>query len=434
MSISFIQLNEINFDVANRYLKKGYNLEFIKKIIDNSIDTYEDEEYKNLEPWIQWVTIFKGKLFKDHKIYRLGDGARIAGNNLFSDIHNKLNISCGAIAPMNISSKDLELDFYLPDPWSSEKVKGGFYLKLISDAIKQGVNDNTGKGLNLKNKIKLIIGIFFILDSKSIKRILDFYFTIKNKKYRKALFLDLILVLIHQKLIKKYGTKFSSVFLNGGAHIQHHYFFNSIVFNDKFAKNPSWYIREDYDPIAEALIFYNDIIGSYEKLGHQIVLMNGIQQVPYEKLKFYYRLEKHESFCEFIGLQFKDVLPRMTRDFEILFSDYNSLNNAYEILSSITDLKKIKVFNEIEKRPLSLFCTLTYPYEIKRNQNFLIKKKKFKMYDYVNFVAIKNGKHDMNGKLYISDLDIKKIYGDKVSLEKVRNLLVKELSNYYLKK
>ena len=31
MSISFIQLNEINFDVANRYIKKGYNLEFMKK-------------------------------------------------------------------------------------------------------------------------------------------------------------------------------------------------------------------------------------------------------------------------------------------------------------------------------------------------------------------------------------------------------------------
>ena len=48
MSISFIQLNEINFDIANRYINKGYKLDFIKKIIENSIDTYEEEEYKNL--------------------------------------------------------------------------------------------------------------------------------------------------------------------------------------------------------------------------------------------------------------------------------------------------------------------------------------------------------------------------------------------------
>ena len=43
MSISFIQLNEINFDIAKRYINKGYKLDFIEKIISNSIDTYEDE-------------------------------------------------------------------------------------------------------------------------------------------------------------------------------------------------------------------------------------------------------------------------------------------------------------------------------------------------------------------------------------------------------
>ena len=117
-----------------------------------------------------WVTIFKGKLFKDHNIYRLGDGGRISGNNLFSDIKNKLNISCGAIAPMNISSKNLELDFFLPDPWSSEKVKVGFFLHLISDAIKQGVNDNSGRGISFINKMKLILGLIVVLDLNSIKK------------------------------------------------------------------------------------------------------------------------------------------------------------------------------------------------------------------------------------------------------------------------
>ena len=60
----------------------------------------------------------------------------------------------------------------------------------------------------------------------------------------------------------------------------------------------------------------------------KIILMNGLQQIPYEKLKFYYRLENHKLFCKFIGLKFKDILPRMTRDFEIIFSDNNSLNNC----------------------------------------------------------------------------------------------------------
>ena len=129
----------------------------------------------------------------------------------------------------------------------------GLFLQFISDAIKQGVNDNTGRGISLINKMKLILGLIVVLDLNSIKKIFDFYLTIKKQNYRKALFLDLILVLIHQKLIKIYGTKFSSVFLNAGAHIQHHYFFNSIVINKKFAKNPSWYIKEDYDQLLKPL-------------------------------------------------------------------------------------------------------------------------------------------------------------------------------------
>ena len=44
-----------------------------------------------------------------------------------------------------------------------------------------------------------------------------------------------------------------------------------------------------------------------------------------------------------------------------------------------------------------------------KETKIFIKEKKLQMYDFVNFVAIKNGKHDMNGKLYISGLDIKKI-------------------------
>ena len=49
------------------------------------------------------------------------------------------------------------------------------------------------------------------------------------------------------------------------------------------------------------------------------------------------------------------------------------------------------------------------------------------MHNFVNFVAIKNGKHDKNGKLYISGLDIKKKYGKEISLHKIRDILIKEL-------
>ena len=59
MSVVFIQLNEINFEIVKSYIKEGHKLQFLEKIINESINTVEEEEYQNLEPWIQWLTCFK---------------------------------------------------------------------------------------------------------------------------------------------------------------------------------------------------------------------------------------------------------------------------------------------------------------------------------------------------------------------------------------
>ena len=74
MPTALIQLNEINFDIVSKYIEKGEKFYQLEKITKNSIDTFEDESYVNLEPWIQWVTIFRGKPYKKHRVFRLGDG------------------------------------------------------------------------------------------------------------------------------------------------------------------------------------------------------------------------------------------------------------------------------------------------------------------------------------------------------------------------
>ena len=55
---------------------------------------------------------------------------------------------------------------------------------------------------------------------------------------------------------------FSSVFLNAGAHIQHHYFFNTKHIKN-LPKNPKWYIDSSPDPIEYMLEVYDRIIGDY---------------------------------------------------------------------------------------------------------------------------------------------------------------------------
>ena len=430
MSIVFIQLNEINFEIVKRYIDMGFKLDCLKNIYSESIYTEEFEDYKNLEPWIQWVSCFLGKPFKEHNIFRLGDGSKSSNENIYTDINKKLNRSCGAICPMNISSYGVDFDFFIPDPWSEEKAKGSLGINLITDAIKKEVNNNSSKKNNIISRIKLLIGLILNLNPNQLFNLFKFYTKINNLSFRKALFLDLTLVLLHQKLTKKNNTDFSSIFLNAGAHIQHHYFLNSNVINNN--PNPEWYLKSDIDPLLEALKLYNDLIYSYKKMGYKIILMTGLQQVPTEKAEFYYRLNNHENFINFLGIKYKKILPRMTRDFEILFSSNLERDMACENLSNIVDDAGENLFGEIDKREKSLFCTLTFNKEITKDKFFFLNKKIIQIFNWVNFVAIKNGIHDSKGYLFIDENNTKEIYNDKLELSKARDLILNYSRKYYL--
>ena len=64
--------------------------------------------------------------------------------------------------------------------------------------------------------------------------------------------------------------------MNSGAHIQHHYFFNS-EFSEKL--NPDWYLDKKYDPFFEMLLIYEKIIGDYLELNNvEVIFATGLSQ------------------------------------------------------------------------------------------------------------------------------------------------------------
>ena len=71
-----------------------------------------------------------------------------------------------------------------------------------------------------------------------------------KKPGAKALILDSLLADVHLTLWKKHKPDFSNLFLNSGAHIQHHYLFNSKAYQGNI-KNPEWYCPKDYDPLIQ---------------------------------------------------------------------------------------------------------------------------------------------------------------------------------------
>ena len=193
---------------------------------------------------------------------------------------------------------------------------------------------------------------------------------------------------------------FSTLFLNAGAHIQHHFFFNAApIRKDSKNKNPSWYVGEDQDPLADVLGLYDMIVGEYfSRTDTDVLLATGLAQKPYERVKFYYRLNTHANFLRGLGIVFREVLPRMTRDFLITFENDDQALAAQDLLASVSVSDgDAPLFGEIDNRGKSLFVTLTYPLEITATTNYCVGDRKLPLFPEVSFVAIKNGMHQEVG-------------------------------------
>jgi hypothetical protein len=405
-NLLFIQLNEINFDLVRLYLKanpKDFpNLN--KLLMLRQVETSSEAEYSKLEPWIQWVSVHTGLDYHQHKVFRLGDIENSDVNQLFEILESN-DVKVGAICPMNAKNRLKSPAFFLPDPWTKTKTDGSFWSRILTSSISQAVNDNTNEKLSLKSLAGLLIGLIRFARVKNYFLYLKLALTSRKAPWRKALFLDLFLHDLYCSRVDSTSPGFSSLFLNAGAHIQHHYIFSAspIKVNSK-NRNPSWYIKDYLDPIEEMIKIYDHMIGQWFQMkGNEVIISTGLSQKPYDRLKYYYRLKDHTKFLSYLKINYKSISPRMTRDFLIEFENKNDLEHAKSQLESLIVLKdNVRLFNEIEERPKSLFVTLTYPNEIVQGTFVSSTLFNLDIFNFVNFVAIKNGMHDEKGYAFFS--------------------------------
>jgi hypothetical protein len=419
-------LNELNFDYIKFYISQGFLPNF-KKIfeIQPPIETVSENDYKLLEPWVQWVTIHSGKSYQEHNIFRLGD---IVNNPELSQIFEELEtegLSVGAVSPFNAENRLKNPSFFVPDPWTKTNPSGNWIVKALYQAVHQSVNDNAKSKLNLKSMISLGLGLLLYVPISRWFHYIKTVYKAKNPG-AKAVVLDSLLADVHLTLWKKHKPDFSNLFLNSGAHIQHHYLFNSKAYQGNL-KNPDWYCPDGFDPLIQILSEYDYQIGKILKLKDvKLIIATGLHQQPHENLTFYWRLKEHVKFAEMIGIKnFSEILPRMSRDFLVKFKNETDASNAENLLNSFYSFKDdIKIF-EVDNRGASLFVELVYPNDIKDNDSIYSKELDLKLESfksYIAFVAIKNGEHNGIGYL-TSNFDLKT--ENRIKLTNLKSIIKK---------
>jgi len=174
-------LNELNFDYIKFYINQGLLPNFKKILkIQPPIETVSENEYKLLEPWVQWVTIHSGKTYKEHNIFRLGDIVNKPDlSQIFEELEAK-GLLVGAVSPFNADNRLKNPAFFVPDPWTKTEASGNWVVKALYQAVHQSVNDNAKSKLNFKSLISLGLGLLLYVPVLRWFHYLKIIFKVKN--------------------------------------------------------------------------------------------------------------------------------------------------------------------------------------------------------------------------------------------------------------
>jgi hypothetical protein len=220
----------------------------------------------------------------------------------------------------------------------------------------------------------------------------------------KPLVLDQLLADVFVTEVKRTCPRFATLFLNAGAHIQHHYLFSARSYQGE-QRNPDWYIAPGVDPVFEVYSLYDRILGCVKKAfpDARIMIATGLHQDPHGEVTFYWRLRNHAVFLNRIGVPYARVEQRMSRDFLVVCESAGEARKAQTRLEAAVASDGIPLF-EVDNRGSDLFVMLTYPRDIRADLVFTVDGQRFEgLKDDVVFVALKNGEH--NGLGYFLDSD-----------------------------
>jgi hypothetical protein len=395
-----LELNEINFDFVTHYVDSG-RLPCLAQLIKRHgiATTFSESVYEHIEPWIQWVSAHTGKTFAEHKIFRLGD---ITSSNVRQiwEVLEEHGVKVGAVSPMNAVNRLRQPAFFIPDAWTSSSISADACTRALYRAIRQAVADNANGRLAPASVFGLLAGFLRHVSPARWAAYFRLITRLRARPWVKAVFMDELLGDLFLSLVKEHRPQFATLFLNAGAHIQHHYLFSSKAYRGS-RKNPVWYVAGEEDPLLEIYEAYDEllrrIIAAHPSA--RILIATGLHQDPYPKETFYWRLRDHAQFLTSVGCKFESVEPLMSRDFVIRFPGLREAEAATALLNGARLSSDNRPVFSADNRGQSAFCTLTYDRDIAHTDEILINAKRVGFRDQVSFVAIKNAHHSGIGYL-----------------------------------
>jgi hypothetical protein len=399
----FLEFNEINLE-SIRYYTARQLLPNLRRLIENNgwASTTSEQRYEDVEPWIQWVTAHTGKSLQEHQVFRLGDIVQHELPQIWESLETH-GLRVGALGPMNAAHRVREPAFFVPDFWTQTRISAPPSLARLHGAVSQLVSDNAQARLTPGSMAALLMGLAAYAAPGNYSLYASLAMTSRVRSWHRAILLDLLLSDVFASLVRRTSPDFATLFLNAGAHIQHHYLFSAQCYGGPH-RNPEWYVASGVDPVLEVYEVYDRILGTIRRKfpSARVMIATGLHQDPHGEGVYYWRLRRHADFLTRIGVPFERVEPRMSRDFLVVCRDTEQAMQAQARLAGAIANKDALPLFEVDNRGVDLFVTLTYAREIPAGFAITVGQDTFSGLDEdVVFVALKNGQH--NGLGYFLD-------------------------------
>jgi len=428
-----INLNEFNLEFL-QYGEKKYNCKYIQKFLKiKKIETFSKDlkQDKNLDPWVQSISMNTGKRSNKHKIYNLGEKIPKKINQIWDSL-SKQKKNCAVWGTMNTKFKDNKyIKIFLPDPWNHQNKVKPKELKNLYVLPREYAQNYTNFNLS-SNLSKIFFLIFYLIKKLTFTNLVTLLPTcltmFLNKGFRNYMFFflfDIVSLKIFEKLSKNYELDFSLIFLNSLAHYQHnnwneqsshkYYFF----FTDQILK-VIFKLTKKYD----ASIIYNGF--SQKKISAQYML----------------RPKSPKFFLKNIGIEFQSFHSNMTNGAIVSFKTKRNFQKAINILNTYNiygfvvfefkAINKKQIFIRVKirsKKNLTLINTTT---NILKNNFFYEDKNKIlkknvndKIDNFIKSMAFikTTSKHTPNGVLFYK--------GTKIKKKKIENVKIFDFINSF---
>jgi hypothetical protein len=328
--VLILNLNEANFDFILKYAKKYNNkniLEFLKNKKKIKTITKDLTQHKNLDPWVQEVSINTGRDSKKHKVFNLGDILSKNIPQIWDIVSKKYKVLVWG--SMNSQLRDNNnIKLFFPDPWNfTSKIKPkkliNFFL-LPNYYAKNYTQPSLFKILHysLKTLSVILTNIYFY---KNLFKNFFFYitliFSITSKlNYKLFVLFDILSLLTILKYEKKNLPAVSFIFLNSIAHFQHN----------------NWNEKNNYKFFFQLLdILFCEINTLHQRYGISLTY-NGFTQKRIQT-EYLLRPLSPENFLKNINVKYHKLEQNMTNGGIIFF------DNSIKCLKNFHIMKNYKI-------------------------------------------------------------------------------------------